>query len=135
MNGEEARYALEPTPFRTLREAQELTETLEYNMAGVSLGAANTRARLVEIFSEIIINNAADHGASPAGASCPTANPNFAPITDETSPTGGIPMPAPQVRFLKDTPAPLSGITRRAVHGILLLHVQKPQPSHPWQTG
>ena len=63
MSSEEATYALEPTTFRTIREAQEVTNILEQNLATLNLGAANTRAELVEIFSELV-NNAAEHGIS-----------------------------------------------------------------------
>ena len=60
-------YALEPASFRSMREAQDLANTLEDNLAERSLGAANVRAELVEIFSELV-NNAAEHGMSEAGA-------------------------------------------------------------------
>ena len=60
-------YALQPTPFRSMQEAQELTNQLEDNLTGLNLGAANIRPEAVEIFSELV-NNAAEHGMSEAGA-------------------------------------------------------------------
>ena len=56
-------YALDPTPFRSMQEAQELTDQLELNLTGLNLGAANIRPETVEIFSELV-NNAAEHGQS-----------------------------------------------------------------------
>ena len=67
MNPEEPEYALEPTTFHSMREAQELTDLLEENLQGRNMGAANTHAEAVEIFSELV-NNAAEHGMTPEGA-------------------------------------------------------------------
>ena len=61
-------YALEPASFRSMREAQDLANTLEDNLAERSLGAANVRADLVEIFSELV-NNAAEPGTTEDGPS------------------------------------------------------------------
>ena len=61
------RYALEPTAFHGMREAQDLTDTLEENLATQNLGAVNVRTALVELFSELV-NNAAEHGLTEAGA-------------------------------------------------------------------
>ena len=68
MTGENAAYALEPATFHSMREAQELTDTLEENLHDRNMGAANIRPVLVEIFSELV-NNAAEHGMTPEGAS------------------------------------------------------------------
>ena len=54
-------YALDPTPFRSMQEAQELTDQLELNLTDLNLGAANIRPEAVEILSELV-NNAAEHG-------------------------------------------------------------------------
>ena len=62
MNPEPA-YALQPTPFRSMSEAQELADRLELNLTNLNLGAANVRPEDVEIFSELV-NNAAEHGQS-----------------------------------------------------------------------
>ena len=59
----ETLYALEPTAFRSMQEAQEITNQLEDNLTGQNLGAANVRPEVVEIFSELV-NNAAEHGIS-----------------------------------------------------------------------
>ena len=68
MNGQETEYALEPTTFRSMREAQGITDVLEDSLADRNLGAPNVRPELVEIFSEIV-NNAAEHGMTESGAS------------------------------------------------------------------
>ena len=60
-------YALEPTAFRSMAEAQEITNTLEDHINDWNMGAANIRPVLVEIFSELV-NNAAEHGMSETGA-------------------------------------------------------------------
>ena len=67
MRAEELRYSLQPTTFRSMREAQELILTLEDNLATLNLGAHNVRPELVKIFREIA-NNAAEHGAGSADA-------------------------------------------------------------------
>ena len=67
MNTNEAEYALEPTRFRTMQEAQELANTLEENLQDRRMGAPNIRPELVELFSELV-NNAAEHGMTPEGA-------------------------------------------------------------------
>ena len=54
MNREDREYALEPTAFHRMREAQELTGTLEDNLRNRGMGAANVRAMVVEIFSELV---------------------------------------------------------------------------------
>jgi hypothetical protein len=51
---EDREYALEPTAFHRMREAQELTGTLEDNLRNRGMGAANVRAEVVEIFSELV---------------------------------------------------------------------------------
>ncbi len=63
-----AAYALEPTTFRSMQEAQELAVSLEENLDERNLGAPNVRPELVEVFSEIV-NNAAEHGMTENGAS------------------------------------------------------------------
>ncbi len=60
-------YALEPAVFHSMREAQKLTDELEDSLSDRNLGSPNVRPELVEIFSEIV-NNAAEHGMSEAGA-------------------------------------------------------------------
>ena len=60
-------YALEPTAFHSMREALELANGREENLQDRRLGASNLHAELVEIFSELV-NNAAEHGMSEAGA-------------------------------------------------------------------
>ena len=49
-----------------MQEAQELTGTLEGNLHGLGMGAANVRPGLAAIFPEII-NNAAGHGMTGHG--------------------------------------------------------------------
>ena len=67
MNTQDREYALEPTTFHSMREAQELADTLEQNLNDRSMGAANVRPELVEMFSELV-NNAAEHGMTEDGA-------------------------------------------------------------------
>ncbi len=67
MSSHESIYSLEPTVFHSMREAQEVTDALEEELAVRSLGATNIQAELVEIFSELV-NNAAEHGMSEDGA-------------------------------------------------------------------
>ena len=67
MNTTDSDYALQPTAFHSMEEAQQLTETLEEIIQDHRMGAANVRPELVEIFSEIV-NNAAEHGMSDQGA-------------------------------------------------------------------
>ena len=64
---EETQYALEPTIFHSMREAQELAGILEENLRDRGMGAANVRPELVEVFSELV-NNAAEHGMTEEGA-------------------------------------------------------------------
>ena len=66
MNANETEYALEPTTFHSMQEAQELANTLEENLRDRRMGAANVRPELVEMFSELA-NNAAEHGMTPDG--------------------------------------------------------------------
>ena len=67
MSTQDIRYALESTAFHGMEEAQELTDSLEDNLQILSMGAANVRPELVEIFSELV-NNAAEHGITETGA-------------------------------------------------------------------
>ena len=67
MNTTDSDYALEPTAFRSMGGAQQLTDALEEIIHDHRMGAANVRPELVEIFSEIV-NNAAGHGMSDKGA-------------------------------------------------------------------
>lgn len=67
MNTNDMEYALEPTTFHSMQEAQELVNTLEENLQDRRIGAASVRPELVEIFSELA-NNAAEHGMTPEGA-------------------------------------------------------------------
>ena len=60
-------YTLLPTAFHSMQEAQEITSTLEEHINDRNVGAANIRPVLVETFSELV-NNAAEHGMSTAGA-------------------------------------------------------------------
>ena len=67
MNADDMGYALKSTAFHSMPEAQELTDTLEQNLQTLDMGAANMRPEVVEVFSELV-NNAAEHGMSDAGA-------------------------------------------------------------------
>ena len=67
MHANEEEYALEPTAFYSMQEAQELVDALEENLRDHAMGAANVHPELVEIFSELV-NNAAEHGMTPEGA-------------------------------------------------------------------
>lgn len=51
-----------------MREAQELTDTMEENLDRLGMGSPNIRPELVGVFSEIV-NNAAEHGMTKEGAS------------------------------------------------------------------
>ena len=64
MNTNESEYALEPTTFRSMQEAQELTDTLEENLHDQAMGNPSIRPELVEMFSQLV-NNAAEHGMTP----------------------------------------------------------------------
>ena len=64
---EEIQYALEPSTFHSMQEAQELAGILEENLGDLGMGAANVRPELVEVFSELV-NNAAEHGMTEEGA-------------------------------------------------------------------
>ena len=67
MNTNEIDYSLEPTTFHSMQEAQELANTLEENLQNRRTGAASVRPEIVEVFSELV-NNAAEHGMTPEGA-------------------------------------------------------------------
>ena len=60
-------YALAPTTFHSMQEAQELAATLEENLQDRRLSAANLHAELVEVFSKLV-NNAAEHGMTAVAA-------------------------------------------------------------------
>ena len=66
---DETTYMLEPTAFHSMREAQDLTDQLEESLSKLSNVAANIKPQVVEMFSEMV-NNAAEHGMSDAGAHC-----------------------------------------------------------------
>ena len=66
MSGGETEYALEPTTFRSMRDAQELTDVLEENLQERRMGAASVCPEVVEIVSKLV-NNAAEHGMTEAG--------------------------------------------------------------------
>ena len=66
---DETKYMLEPTAFHSMREAQYLTDQLEERLSKLSNVAANIKPQVVEMFSEMV-NNAAEHGMSDAGAHC-----------------------------------------------------------------
>ena len=67
MSTQDIQYALEPTTYHSMQEAQEQVDQMEDNLHERNLGAANVRPELVEIFSELA-NNAAEHGMTPDGA-------------------------------------------------------------------
>ena len=67
MNSNDIEYALEPTVFHSMTEAQQLANTLEENLLDLRIGAANVNVEVVEMFSELV-NNAAEHGMSREGA-------------------------------------------------------------------
>ena len=67
MHAHEKEYALEPTAFHSMQEAQELADALEESLRDQDMGAPNVHPELVEIFSELV-NNAAEHGMTPEGA-------------------------------------------------------------------
>ena len=66
---QETEYLLPPSTFHSMREAQELANTLEQNLATRHPEAASISGVAVETFSELL-NNAAEHGMSDAGAHC-----------------------------------------------------------------
>ena len=66
---DETKYILEPTAFHSMRDAQYLTDQLEESLSKLSNVAANIKPQVVEVFSEMV-NNAAEHGMSDAGAHC-----------------------------------------------------------------
>ena len=66
---QETEYLLPPAIFHSMREAQELANTLEQNLAIRRPEAASIVGVAVETFSELL-NNAAEHGMSDAGAHC-----------------------------------------------------------------
>ena len=66
---QEAAYLLQPTIFHSIREAQDLANTLEQNLTTQHPEAASISGVAVETFSELL-NNAAEHGMSDAGAHC-----------------------------------------------------------------
>ena len=67
MQTTESVYVLPSAAFHSLEQAQWITNELEENLINTHLGASNIQPTLVEIFSELV-NNAAEHGASPEGA-------------------------------------------------------------------
>lgn len=67
MSGGETEYALEPTTFRSMQEAQELTDVLEETLQERRMGAASVRPELAKIVSKLV-NNAAEHGMTEVGA-------------------------------------------------------------------
>ena len=67
MNANDMEYALEPTPFQSMEEAQELANLLEENLQGRRIGGASIRPEVVELFSELV-NNTAEHGMNEEGA-------------------------------------------------------------------
>ena len=66
---QETAYLLQPTIFHSMREAQELANKLEQNLATRRPEAASISGVAVETFSELL-NNAAEHGMNDAGAHC-----------------------------------------------------------------
>ncbi len=66
---QETEYLLPPSIFHSMREAQELANTLEQNLATRHPEAASISGVAVETFSELL-NNAAEHGMSDDGAHC-----------------------------------------------------------------
>ena len=62
-------YLLPPSLFHSMREAQELANTLEQNLAAHHPETASISGVAVETLSELL-NNAAEHGMSDAGAQC-----------------------------------------------------------------
>ena len=66
---QETDYLLQPTIFHSMREAQELANTLEQNLATRHPEAASISGVAVETFSELL-NNAAEHAMNDAGAHC-----------------------------------------------------------------
>ena len=66
---QETAYLLQPTIFHSMREAQELANTLEQNLTTRYPEAASISGVAVETFSELL-NNAAEHGMNAAGAHC-----------------------------------------------------------------
>ncbi len=66
---QETGYLLPPAIFHSMREAQKLANTLEHNPATRHSEAASISGVAVETFSELL-NNAAEHGMSDAGAHC-----------------------------------------------------------------
>ncbi len=66
---QETTYLLQPTIFHSMREAQELANTLEHNLTAQRPEAASIGSAAVETFSELL-NNAAEHGMSDDGAHC-----------------------------------------------------------------
>ena len=67
MDSNDIEYALEPTVFHFMGEAQQLANTLEENLLNRRIGAANVNVEVVEMFSELV-NNAAEHGMCQEGA-------------------------------------------------------------------
>ena len=66
---QETAYLLQPTIFHSMREAQELANALEQNLAARHPAAASISGVAVETFSELL-NNAAEHGMNDDGAHC-----------------------------------------------------------------
>ena len=65
----ETDYLLQPAIFHSMREAQDLANTLEQGLVTRHSEAASISGVAVETFSELL-NNAAEHGMSDAGAHC-----------------------------------------------------------------
>ena len=62
-------YLLQPSIFHSMREAQELANTLEQNLAVRHPEAASISGAAFETFSKLL-NNAAEHGMHDSGAHC-----------------------------------------------------------------
>ena len=62
-------YLIPPTTFHSMREAQELANTFEQNLAAQHPEAASISGTAVETLSELL-NNAAEHGMTDDGAHC-----------------------------------------------------------------
>lgn len=66
---QETAFLLQPSIFHSMREAQDLTNTLEQNLATQHPEAASISSVAVETLSELL-NNAAEHGMSDNSAHC-----------------------------------------------------------------
>ncbi len=65
MNSDDGKYILAPTAFHSMREAQELADSLDAVVQEQGMGTAGVGRQLVAIFSRLIAN-AAEHRMSPA---------------------------------------------------------------------